>query len=221
MSSFSWLASGVAALLGLSGITVYINSNNGNSSPSNSNNSSPTINNGSGVVINGNGSVSINPPIDNTKTISVSEKPYGCSEMYNNWTTFVKGSQGERKPIFIFTSNHFKYPYTSKRRSCEIADRFNAVKEELKSPKFTSGKINGLGVVCLEENGACKKVLFTMKPGERAEDRIPLLQEHMESSASGVALYEASCQKVFDLNLLAGNASEQKRAVSSVCDTKH
>lgn len=220
--SLSWLASGIATILGVSGIAIYFNSNN---NTTNSNNSSQNTN---GIInintgqINSNNNPANTQPTDKNKLLSANEKPYGCAQMYGNWSTFVRGLEGEKKQVFIFNSNYFNSPYTSQRRACEVANRFNAAKEQLKNPKFTSGKINGLGVVCLEENGSCKQVLFTLKPGERPEDRIPLLQEHMGSSASGIALYEAaSCREVFDLNLLAGTTNDQKKAISNVCAAKY
>jgi Circadian oscillating protein COP23 len=139
------------------------------------------------------------------------------------WVVAINGEANEQKRVFVFGSDRSKYfepAYPPKRRAEEVANRMNRFASLDYGYKFIVTKINTYDVVCgASPNGDCKEVIFTVRKGQDAQAKIPLLQSQLAADASKSPLYESACATLIDFKLVAGSKDEQSRALTSQCKT--
>jgi hypothetical protein len=94
-------------------------------------------------------------------------------------TNAVK-ADGKQVPVIRWTSNVFDSAGWSQERRCqEVSNRFNQYLKEGRLTYITTGRINGLPVICTaaSRGGACDGLLYTLKPGQDATSTLQNLLE--------------------------------------------
>lgn len=95
-------------------------------------------------------------------------------------STIAVKSDGKQVPVVRWTSNVFDSAGWSQERRCqEVSNRFNQYLKEGRLTYITTGRINGLPVICTaaSRGGACDGLLYTLKPGQDATSTLQNLLE--------------------------------------------
>lgn len=91
-----------------------------------------------------------------------------CTVDTNNIPTTYAQTPDGSVPVFKWTSNYFRPPYTPMQRCQEVTERMNTFAAQGNLDYLTSGKVNRLPVVCAgtscNPNGS--NVLLTLKPNQ-------------------------------------------------------
>ncbi len=98
----------------------------------------------------------------------------------NTPTTYAQTPDGNI-PVFKWTSNFFRPPYTPARRCSEVSDRMNRFYSAGRLDYLTSGVVNRQPVICAGQSCSQDNVLITLKPGQNPNQ---VLQE-IENNRSG------------------------------------
>lgn len=112
-------------------------------------------------------------------------------------TTYAMTPQGAR-PMIRWTSDYFSGSgYTPEARCQEVAARFQSFYNSGTLKYLTAGYVNGQPAICVAQtqNSSCagNTLLFTLKPGSDANDRLRKLSNLRSGNASGAdVLYESS-----------------------------
>jgi len=80
-------------------------------------------------------------------------------------------STGKQVPVIRWTSSTFNEAGWSQQRRCEeVSARFDSYHKQGRLKYITTGRINGLPVICTATNigGGCDGLLYTLKPGQDA-----------------------------------------------------
>lgn len=151
------------------------------------------------------GAISSSPP-PSSPTAGVSRPPAGTSRVtfechvnatMNIPTTYAMTPQGPR-PVIRWTSEYFSDAgYTPEVRCQQVAARFQSFYNSGMLKYLTAGYVNGQPAICVAQNQnspcAANTLLFTLKPGSDANDRLRKLSNLRSGSASGAdVLYESS-----------------------------
>jgi hypothetical protein len=94
-------------------------------------------------------------------------------------TNAVKADGGQ-VPVIRWTSATFEAAGWSQERRChEVSSRFNTYLQQGRLGYITTGRINGLPVICTARSngGACDGLLYTLKPGQNATATLQNLLE--------------------------------------------
>jgi hypothetical protein len=94
-------------------------------------------------------------------------------------TNAVKADGGQ-VPVIRWTSTTFETAGWSQERRCqEVSSRFNTYLQQGRLAYITTGRINGLPVICTARSngGACDGLLYTLKPGQNATATLQNLLE--------------------------------------------
>lgn len=106
-----------------------------------------------------------------------------CSVDTDKVPTTYAQTPDDTLPVFKWTSNYFRPPYTPMQRCQEVAERMNNFYGQGMMDYLTSGTVNNLPVICAGTN--CDSdggnVLITLKPNQ---DPNQILQE-IEANRSG------------------------------------
>ena len=99
-------------------------------------------------------------------------------------TTYAQTPEGST-PVFKWTSNFFRPPYTPMQRCQEVTKRMNSFHRQNQLDALTSGRVNNLPVICA--GAGCdprgSNVLLTLKPNQSGNQ---VLQE-IDANRSGAA----------------------------------
>ena len=116
-------------------------------------------------------------------------------------TTYVKVGSNERKPVIRWVSRYSSGSgYTPQQRCLEVTRRFNTLYTRPGGIDIiTTGYLNGLPVIYSPSNGReranSSNLLFTLKRGEDATQKIQLLFDLRERGGPG-PLFESSSDSV-------------------------
>lgn len=126
----------------------------------------------------------------------------------NIFTTYAETPNGSI-PVFKWTSNYFRPPYTPQQRCVEVSDRMNRFRDQGQLEFLTSGVVNRLPVICAGRNcdPGGSNVLITLKPNQNPNQVL----EELEANRSGAG--GPSNQFAPSLGTTLGNLT-RPRAVS-------
>jgi hypothetical protein len=116
-------------------------------------------------------------------------------------TTYVKVGSNERKPVIRWVSRYSSGSgYTPQQRCLEVTKRFNTLDARPRGIDIiTTGYLNGLPVIYSPSHGReranSSNLLFTLKRGEDATQKIQLLFDLREGGGPG-PLFESSSDSV-------------------------
>lgn len=94
-----------------------------------------------------------------------------CSSTAGVPTTTASMANGRSVPVIRWTSSTFDGAgWTPERRCQEVSARFDAYNREGRLRYITTGRMNGLPVICTatSNGGSCDGLLYTLKPGQNA-----------------------------------------------------
>ena len=146
-------------------------------------------------------------------------------------TTYVKVGSNERKPVIRWVSRYSSGSgYTPQQRCLEVTRRFNTLYTRPGGIDIiTTGYLNGLPVIYSPSNGReranSSNLLFTLKSGENATEKIQQLFDIREGSSSN-PLFESSSDSAtvhfnkflesvpVETNLATGSSSSPAPATS-------
>lgn len=120
-------------------------------------------------------------------------------------TTFANTRRGT-VAVIKWTSEHFSYSgYTPERRCQEVSSRFQRLHNSGQLRFVTAGYLNGQPAICAGNSSPpCTdaKLLFTLKPGSNAAERIQRIFEIGSANANDPArpLLESSDGSSLDMN---------------------
>jgi hypothetical protein len=112
-------------------------------------------------------------------------------------TTYVKVGSNERKPVIRWVSRYSSGSgYTPQQRCLEVTKRFNTLDARPRGIDIiTTGYLNGLPVIYSPSHGReranSSNLLFTLKSGENATEKIQQLFDIREGASSS-PLFESS-----------------------------
>lgn len=104
----------------------------------------------------------------NEKTIA---RGFICSIASGSPATSAVTSTGKHVPLIRWTSTTFDNAgWTQQRRCEEVSSRFDDYHKQGRLKYITTGRINGLPVICTATNlgAGCDGLLYTLKPGQDA-----------------------------------------------------
>lgn len=130
-------------------------------------------------------------------------------------TNAVKADGGQ-VPVIRWTSTTFEAAGWSQERRCqEVSSRFNTYLQQGRLAYITTGRINGLPVICTARSngGACDGLLYTLKPGQNATATLQNLLE-IRVKARG-PLNETTSRLYVSLDELMTTAQANASGVSS------
>lgn len=139
-------------------------------------------------------------------------------------TTFANTKRGTVR-VVVWNSEHFSYSgYTPERRCQEVSSRFQRLYNSGQLRFVTAGYLNGQPAICAGNSSppcTSDKLLFTLKPGSDAAERIQRIFEIGSSNASNPRppLYESpdgsSSPATIDMNRFLEQASVVQTAGSA------
>lgn len=115
-----------------------------------------------------------------------------CGTAQGAPTTIVKHPRHGNLSIIRWTSNFgSNVGYTPQRRCNEVTNRFQKYHNQGQLKYLTTGKINGQQVICVTntQGGNCQGLLYTVKPNDKASQRLKRLIERREK-AQGPSMEE-------------------------------
>lgn len=110
----------------------------------------------------------------------VAARGFLCSSAAGAPATNVVTADGRQVPVIRWTSSVFTDAGWSQQRRCqEVSARFDAFLKQGRLAYITTGRINGLPVICTaaSNGGACDGLLYTLKPGQDATSTLKNLLE--------------------------------------------
>jgi hypothetical protein len=102
---------------------------------------------------------------------SVSARGFVCGKAAGAPATIVVTADGRQVPVIRWTSSVFNDAGWSQERRCkEVSDRFNGFLRQGRLAYITTGRMNGLPVICTatSKGSGCDGLLYTLKPGQDA-----------------------------------------------------
>jgi len=109
-----------------------------------------------------------------------SARSFVCGSAAGTPATNVVTADGRQVPVIRWTSTTFNDAGWNQQRRCqEVSSRFNTFLKQGRLAYITTGRINGLPVICTAVNngGACDGLLYTLKPGQDATATLKKLLE--------------------------------------------
>ena len=111
-------------------------------------------------------------------------------------STMTTTKSGKQVPIILWKSGHFSGSGYTPQRRCEIvSERFNTLHQRGQMNHLTTGRMNGLPVICAAATnpGPCVQdgLLYTLKPGQNATQTLMNLIS-IRTKASGPLTETAS-----------------------------
>lgn len=109
-----------------------------------------------------------------------SARSFVCGSAAGVPATNVITADGRQVPVIRWTSTTFNDAGWSQERRCqEVSSRFDTFLKQGRLAYITTGRINGLPVICTAANsgGACDGLLYTLKPGQNATATLKNLLE--------------------------------------------
>ena len=155
--------------------------------------------------------ISASAPV-NAAEMDVVESRFNCSQVDGVPTTMAKTSRG-MVPVIRWTSNYFSSSgYSPQSRCRAVSRKFETYHQNGTLNFLTTGTINRLPVICVAEvkGGACRGVLFTLKPGANAGRTLRQLL-NVRDRASG-PLNETSARVYIDVEKFLKAAPVEKAA---------
>jgi len=110
----------------------------------------------------------------------ISARSFVCGSAAGTPATNVITADGREVPVIRWTSSTFNDAGWNQQRRCqEVSSRFNTFLKQGRLAYITTGRINGLPVICTAANsgGACDGLLYTLKPGQDATATLKKLLE--------------------------------------------
>lgn len=110
----------------------------------------------------------------------VTARSFVCGSAAGTPATNVVTADGRQVPVIRWTSTTFNDAGWSQERRCqEVSSRFDTFLKQGRLAYITTGRINGLPVICTAANrgGACDGLLYTLKPGQDATATLKNLLE--------------------------------------------
>lgn len=107
-------------------------------------------------------------------------RSFVCGSAAGTPATNVVTAEGRQVPVIRWTSTTFNDAGWSQERRCqEVSSRFDTYLKQGRLAYITTGRINGLPVICTASNngGACDGLLYTLKPGQDATATLKSLLE--------------------------------------------
>ena len=109
-----------------------------------------------------------------------SARGFVCGTAQGVPSTNAVKADGGQVPVIRWTSTTFESAGWSQERRCqEVSQRFNTYLQQGRLAYITTGRINGLPVICTaaRNGGACDGLLYTLKPGQNATATLQDLME--------------------------------------------
>ena len=119
-----------------------------------------------------------------------------CGSFEGAPSTMTTTKSGKKVPIITWKSSHFSGSGYTPQRRCEIvSQRFNTLHQRGQMNLLTTGRMNGLPVICAAATnpGPCVQdgLLYTLKPGQNATQTLKNLIS-IRTKASGPLTETAS-----------------------------
>ena len=143
-----------------------------------------------------------------------------CGSAQGAPSTNAVKADGAQVPVIRWTSTTFEASGWSQERRCqEVSNRFNTYLQQGRLAYITTGRINGLPVICTARSngGACDGLLYTLKPGQNATATLRKLLE-IRVKARG-PLNETTSRLYVSLDELMSTAQTNASGVSSPART--
>jgi hypothetical protein len=149
---------------------------------------------------------------------SASARGFVCGASNGSPATLAITKDGNQVPVIRWTSATFNDAGWSPQRRCEeVSDRFSKYLMEGRLNYITTGRMNGLPVICTARTGGggCDGLLYTLKPGQDASATLRSLLE-IRVKARG-PLYETTSRIYVSIDELleAAQATANTPATSS------
>lgn len=141
-----------------------------------------------------------------------------CGRSQGVPSTIAIKSDGSKVPIIRWTSTTFASAGWSHERRCQVvSNRFNTFYQQGRLSYLTTGRMNGLPVICTAANkgGGCDGLLYTLKPGQNATATLQALLD-IRVRARG-ALNETTSRLYISLDDLM-NPSRSKKLTGEIID---
>lgn len=103
--------------------------------------------------------------------LSAQSTAYVCGVEGGVPATIAQTAEGD-KPLILWKSTYFSQNgWPPEKRCNEVTQRFQDYKDRGRLNNVTTGKINGMPVVCLSENagGDCSDLLITLEPKDNPQ----------------------------------------------------
>ena len=145
---------------------------------------------------------------------------FACGSVAGAPATTVVTGQGRQVPVIRWTSSAFSESGWSQKRRCqEVSARFDAFLRQGRLAYITTGRINGLPVICTaaRRGGACDGLLYSLKPGQDATSTLRRLLD-IRVKARG-PLNETSSRLYVSLDEVIDSA-QANAAPSAAADTQ-
>jgi len=110
----------------------------------------------------------------------VSARRFACGSAAGAPATNVVTGDGRQVPVIRWTSTVFSDAGWSQQRRCrEVSSRFDAFLNQGRLSYITTGRMNGLPVICTARfnGGPCDGLLYTLKPRQDATSTLTSLLE--------------------------------------------
>jgi len=143
-----------------------------------------------------------------------------CGSAQGTPSTNAVKADGAQVPVIRWTSTTFEAAGWSQERRCqEVSNRFNTYLQQGRLAYITTGRINGLPVICTARSngGACDGLLYTLKPGQNATATLQNLLK-IRVKARG-PLNETTSRLYVSLDELMSTAQANASGVSSPART--
>lgn len=116
-------------------------------------------------------------------------------------------------PIIAWKSDSFpSSEWTPKRRCDQVSKKFQQFHEQGRLNYLTTGKLNGLGVICAAKPGECNKnnILFSVRPGVNPTTVLAELEDIREGKSSDLTWQSSSENIYLNLGEYLRNISKSK-----------
>ena len=136
---------------------------------------------------------------------SAKANTFTCVQQAGVPTTVANMSDGKQIPMIRWTSNIFSDDgWTPRRRCQEVSARFTEYNNVDQLRYLTTGKINGMNVICiaLNKGDRCSGLVYTLKPGQNPTQTLHRLFG-VQRTATG-PLNETSERSYIDINQYLG-----------------
>lgn len=130
---------------------------------------------------------------------------FACQNLKGVPTTVARNKRGQWVPIIQWVSQAFATEgWTPDRRCQEVTSRFNHFYASGQLKYITSGRMNGMPVVCVtpQDNGGCSGQLFTLKSDQNPAATVRKLIAIKNSGGRASVLRETHGRPYVDLEAL-------------------
>lgn len=140
---------------------------------------------------------------------------FACQSIQGVPTTVARNKRGQWVPIIQWVSQAFAAEgWTPERRCQEVSSRFNQFYASGQLKYITSGRMNGLPVVCVtpQEAGGCSGQLYTLKPFQNPAETVRKLIAIKNSGGRAPVLRETEGRPYIDLEALIEQAKAAQQS---------